>query len=635
MHLPKQSPWRSVTNFSGVPLLALLVIACLGAPGHGLDLGSLDVWLSAGTPLVIAAIGQTQIVLAGGQGLAAGSTALFVNSMVVAYAGETPTSVFLWCAIGVLTGAAIGACNGALVGFLRLPSTAVTLATGAIAGSATMLLADLAVSAPHAHGLISGNSPASFVTPGAIVAILLIVALLLDSSALGRRFRAVGRGGWGAVDRRSGSVVMLSYTIAGLAYGVSGVLGAAETGAVDPISGGVPLVEIYAAVILGGSVPYVRQGSTLGAAIGALGIGGLTFVVSLLGWPEYVTPVCVALLLLVGLWRAGAGIPRHAAPEPPDSPVMRVPLAYIVLPVAFTILLATGLGRALVHLDPAVIAVAGILAVAQANVVITGHFDLSLPAITAASGALCVALSRGSDTALSWLVPLLLALGGAIGFANGASALILRSSRVLATLASMHLLETAAMTVAIAFPFGFAPPKLMAFADPTTPSQAAAFYAAAGAIFGGGLFPIAVLPAYRRLRGEVGQSSPAVAQRAAPFLHGVAGFIAAAAGIILTGYSGKAPGGGDPFTLSSLLAVEMAGFTIGRRGGHPWMLILSVPVVLAIDVLVTGNGFGPSAGVALTAALLLASILTNGVATLVLANRRRVRSLVAAEAPDR
>ena len=59
----------------------------------------------------------------------------------------------------------------------------------------------------------------------------------------------------------------LAYVIGGLGYGLSGVFLAAEIGMSDPTTSGTSLLEIYAAVALGGSVPYMRQGSSLGAAI--------------------------------------------------------------------------------------------------------------------------------------------------------------------------------------------------------------------------------------------------------------------------------------------------------------------------------------------------------------------------------
>ncbi len=351
IQFPKRRSWYDPRNFAGVPLLAIFVAVCLSAPGRGLNVEGVSVLLLAVTPLVIAAIGQTQIVMAGGQGLAAGSTAFLVNALVITQAGQTIGSVAIWSLLGILIGVAIGVGNGILVGFLRLPSTAVTLATSFVVGGVTFGLADAAVNAAPLQGLI----PSAFfgsTAPIALVGFLLVVALLLDSSGIGRRIRATGHGGWGAVDRRNGTWVTVAYAIAGLGYGISGAWVAVQSGAADAVTDGLPLAEIYAAVVLGGSVPHLRQGSTLGAAIGALFVGGLSYGTALLDLPDYTAPVLVAVVLLAGLWRAGAGVARTVVIEPPAMPRVRFPIAWVAMLAICPALVVGGHAGAFLRIDP-------------------------------------------------------------------------------------------------------------------------------------------------------------------------------------------------------------------------------------------------------------------------------------------
>jgi ribose/xylose/arabinose/galactoside ABC-type transport system permease subunit len=60
-------------------------------------------------------------VLAGGQGLAAGTTALLVNAIFVANVGDSIGSLAVSSIVSLLVGDGVGACNGVLVGRLRLP----------------------------------------------------------------------------------------------------------------------------------------------------------------------------------------------------------------------------------------------------------------------------------------------------------------------------------------------------------------------------------------------------------------------------------------------------------------------------------------------------------------------------------
>ncbi len=621
MQLPKRRSWHDPRNFAGVPLLVVLAAICQLSPGRGLDVGGISILLTSATPLVIAAIGQTQIVLAGGQGLAAGSTALLVNALVITHVSQNTSSIILWSFLGILIGGAIGAANGLLVGFLRLPSTAVTLSTSFIVGGVTLGLADAAAVAP-----VESQTPLELLgtaAPIAIIAVLLAVSLVLDGGGIGRRIRAVGQDGWSAIDRRDGVWVTLAYVIAGLGYGISGVLEAAQTGPTDPLTDGLSLAEIYAAVVLGGSVPYVRQGSTFGAAIGALFIGEMSYGASLLELPDYTAPILVAALLLAGLWRAGAGVGKTVLLEPPAVPITRLPIVWFTLSIFCAVLAIIGHASALFRIDPLILGFAGLLALAEASVVVTGHFDMSLPAITAFAGAACVALSGGFDGPLVWLIPALLATGTAVGIANGASSLVLRAPRVLATIATSHLLEAASAIIAITAPYGFAPSSLMTFMNTTSSNPAPALYCLA-VMLGLGLSLAALPTASRWLRRLTGDSSAQEARQVAPILHAFAGFLAAAVGIMLAGYGGSSPASAtDPFTLPSLLAIELAGFTIGRRGGNPWMLVLSVPLVVGLDTLMVALGLSYPARVVIMGSLLFASIVIQGLDVLVISAIRR------------
>ena len=115
------------------------------------------------------------------------------------------------------------------------------------------------------------------------------------------------------------------------------------------------------------------------------------------------------------------------------------------------------------------------------------------------------------------------------------------------------------------------------------------------------------------LRRLAQDPQPPGARRAAPLVHGFAGLLAAAMGIMLAGYGGQAPlSAAEPFTLPSLLAIETAGLTVGRRGGNPLLLILAVPMVLGLDMLMLGLGLAYGTRVAVMGLALLASVVVQG-----------------------
>lgn len=601
-------PWHHPGNFAGAALLAVLLLCWLALPGRQPDLADWGAWAAAAIPLVIAAIAQSQIVLAGGQGLAAGSTALLVNALVTSRMADDPASMILWSAAGVLLGGAIGAFNGLLVGFLRLPSTAVTIATSFVAGGATLALTGFSPpSAPDRfREALTGTLLPGLPMPILLTAALIGAAFLLDRSRLGREFRRAGQAGWSGDPDRRAPWVALAYALGGLGYGASGVFLAAEIGISDPTTSGTSLLEIYAAVALGGSVPYMRQGSSLGAALAAFAIAAIDSLVVRLGLPDEVTPALTGLLLLAGLWQARGGLGFGSSTAPPPGKPLRVPIAWFGLPLVIAGFFAFGAGGALPRVDPLLLLIPGLLAFAQAWVVASGHLDLSLAPITALAGLATVALTQGQDANLPWAITLVLAGAAVLGLVNGALGLWLRGPRVLVTLATTGFLGALTVHLVFAGPDGFAPPALMRFMSP-------AGIAPAVPILGIPLILLLLLaatpPVRRRLAALRRPAEPGAARRAAPLIHGGAALIAAGAGILLAGYGGQAPlSAPETFTLPSLLALEAAGLTIGRRGGNPALLLLAVPMVTLLDMLMLGQGATYPARIMTMGLLLLGAI---------------------------
>jgi len=543
---------------------------------------------------VIAAIAQTQAILAGGQGLAAGATALFVNALIATQMQGGAGSMILWTLAGPLIGAAIGAVNGLLIGRCRLSSTAVTLATSFITGGFTLALLD---SPPP-------DLPAGFAgllaheiglpLPFLLVLLLLLVAAGLDRSPLAGRLKGLSNAT--SEDRRR--LVVLAYTLAGAGYGLSGVFLTAELGTADPIFGSPSLLEIYAAVALGGSVPLLRHGSSLGSALGALAVSAAVNLLLPVGLPDYAAPAVDGLLLLLGLGIAG----RTGDPAIPPQPQARghggLPLWLGLALVLAALTARGGLGFLSSDLLLALI-IAGVLALAQGIVVMSGQIDLSLSALAALAGLATVSLTQGADPAAAWVLPLVLIGGLLVGLANGGLGRLFKAPRVLVTLAIAGILQTGAVFLTFARPTGFAPPVLTDFMTGSGGGWAPAV-AILGALLLAMILALSRGGAASRLRGG------------APLLnHGLAGLLAAAGGILLAGYGiGSRIGVVDPYLLPSFLAIQLTVLAIGAEGGRPFGLIAAVPLVFGLDTLLLGFGLSyPMRVVALGLCLMAATLL--------------------------
>ena len=112
----------SVAGAIGALFLALAVLA----PGYFGRENLTDVFL-ANVPVLLIAIGMTLVILTGQIDISVGS-AFAVCSIVAGAAAKLGLAVPLAGAVACLAGAVLGALNGILIAYLRVPSIVVTLA---------------------------------------------------------------------------------------------------------------------------------------------------------------------------------------------------------------------------------------------------------------------------------------------------------------------------------------------------------------------------------------------------------------------------------------------------------------------------------------------------------------------------
>ena len=90
-------------------------------------------------------------------------------------------------------------------------------------------------------------------------------------------------------------------------------------------------------------------------------------------------------------------------------------------------------------------------------VIVGGGIDLSVPWVLNSAAILVTAFAGGSDAALLWAVPLILAGGGLIGALNGAAIALLRIPPIVMTLSTnvvlqgLLLIGTRGLTTTISF----------------------------------------------------------------------------------------------------------------------------------------------------------------------------------------
>ena len=161
----------------GMPLLLILFLAVTVAihPEYGsFDAQSLAM---GAMPLAFAAAAQSVVVISGGIDLSVGSMMAVANVLAAATMEDATFGQSLLLAAAILaTGALLGAVNGLIVVFSRVPDVVVTLTTGFIWGGVALLILEKP----------GGGAPAEFLNLGAgtLVTPWLSGALILLAAAV-------------------------------------------------------------------------------------------------------------------------------------------------------------------------------------------------------------------------------------------------------------------------------------------------------------------------------------------------------------------------------------------------------------------------------------------------------------------
>lgn len=288
--------------------LLIVVFSALNSRFLSLDNGRSILYSAA--ILMIAASGQTLVVLTGNLDLSVGS--IMGLSAYVIYditGGVTALQPFV-IVFAVLLGAVLGAFNGFLVAVLRIPSIVATLGTLSIYRGFVSFYA-------NAREVTSGNLPdyarslatASWLGLPAYVWVALGVAILVGSALRylpwGRKIYAYGSNPEAArfYGLSSKRIVIGAYVVAGIIAAFAGVLLGAQVGNINSLLSNGYELQVLAAVVIGGVSIWGGSGSVYGALVGAIVLATINNGLVLLQVQEFYRLLIqgAAIVLAVGV----------------------------------------------------------------------------------------------------------------------------------------------------------------------------------------------------------------------------------------------------------------------------------------------------------------------------------------------
>lgn len=259
----------------------------------------------------IVAAAQSLVILTAGIDLSVGAIAVFSSVIMGQFTFRYGLPVEVSVVCGLLFGTCVGALNGWLVAYMRLPPFIVTLGMWQIVLAANFLYSanetirsqEIEANAPLLQLMGQKfNIGGAVFTYGVIFMVLLVLALAfaLRSTAWGRHVYAVGDDPDAAElsgVNVKGTIISI-YALAGLICAFAGWALIGRIGSVSPTSGQLLNIESITAVVVGGISLFGGRGSIVGAFFGALIVGVFTLGLRLAGADAQWTFLLIGVLII-------------------------------------------------------------------------------------------------------------------------------------------------------------------------------------------------------------------------------------------------------------------------------------------------------------------------------------------------
>jgi len=299
-------------------ILLLTIVLAFTTDGYFSRENLTDMFL-ANLPVLIVSIGATLVILTGEIDISVGS--VFAICGVVAGVVAKLSAPTAWAGLAAcLVGAGLGAANGALVAYWRIPSIVVTLAAMVALRDALRWVTQGAwvTDLPPGFqwlGLTQGSFPVVMGVVGSLL--LAAVAWGMRNVAAGRAIYATGSNPDAA--RLTGintSLVRFAvFVVGGTLTGAAAVLNSVRFTQIPPNAGLGLEMKVIASVVVGGTAITGGQGTLVGTLLGVVLLGAIGPALTFLGvnayWERAIQGGIILMAVAVDALRGASKSIRH------------------------------------------------------------------------------------------------------------------------------------------------------------------------------------------------------------------------------------------------------------------------------------------------------------------------------------
>ncbi len=303
--------WQRLMRQNRIPfalvLLALVVAVNLVLQPNLLEPVTLNSSMRLFLPLILVAVGQTVVILAGGIDISVGAIVSFVNAILATQIGTKgdPGVAVLMMVLVLFVGMAAGAVNGFFVAVLRLQPIITTYATSFLFGGlALLILPSPGGGMPSAFtGFYRDTRPLGLPLAFFVIALIMLAWYGVRQTRYGRYLFAVG----GNPDAAYQTGVPVSrvqfstYVVSGFMSACGGIAITLLTGSGNAGIGDALTLTAITAVVIGGTALSGGTGTVGGAIIGAIILSLIPNIISFAKvetwWQTFLNAAIIVLAL--------------------------------------------------------------------------------------------------------------------------------------------------------------------------------------------------------------------------------------------------------------------------------------------------------------------------------------------------